>query len=428
MSRLAVIGTGYVGLVTAACMAHIGHQVVALDVNKTKVELLNAGGVPIYEPGLAETIAADRERIEFTSDLSAAYSQAEFIFLCVDTPATYSGDADLSRIWQALDRLPQDQTDRVLVTKSTVPVGTGAAIRAELTQRGLDHIRCASNPEFLREGTAIEDFMNPDRIVVGADEPGVADRVAALYGCIDAPVLTTDIASAEMIKYASNAFLATKISFINEIANVCEVTGADVAVVAKGMGLDRRIGPQFLQAGIGYGGSCFPKDVSALKQIAGNSGYHFQLLTAVIEVNDLQKRKVIHKLKHHLGPELRGLKIALLGLAFKPNTDDIRQASSIVLAERLTAEGAKVVGYDPVAMENMRALLPSFCCAPSAMAALKDADACVLVTEWQEFLDLDWTAVRGMMAHPVVIDGRNALDGAALIDLGFTYEGVGRRL
>ena len=268
----------------------------------------------------------------------------------------------------------------------------------------------------------------PDRIVVGADEPGIAERVAALYGRIDAQVLTTDIASAEMIKYASNAFLATKISFINEIANVCEVTGADVTTVAEGMGLDRRIGPQFLQAGIGYGGSCFPKDVSALKQIAGNSGYHFQLLNAVIEVNDLQKRKVIHKLKHHLGQELRGLKIALLGLAFKPNTDDIRQASSIVLAERLMAEGARVVGYDPVAMENMRALLPSFSCALSAAAALEDADACVLVTEWQEFLDLDWAAVHGMMAHSVVIDGRNALDGALLVELGFTYEGMGRRL
>jgi UDPglucose 6-dehydrogenase len=427
MTRLAVTGAGYVGLVTAACMAHLGHEVVALDVNKAKIDLLNAGGVPIYEPGLAELIADARERITFASDLNAAYSQAEFIFLCVDTPATYSGDADLSRIWQALDRIPNDKTERVLVTKSTVPVGTGAAIRAELLQRGLTNIHCASNPEFLRESTAIEDFMKPDRIVVGSDEPGVAERVAALYKNVDAPVLTTSLASSEMIKYASNAFLATKISFINEIANVCEVTGADIATVAKGMGLDRRIGPQFLQAGIGYGGSCFPKDVSALKQMAGNSGYHFQLLNAVIDVNDLQKRKVIHKLKHHLGRELRDLKIALLGLAFKPNTDDIRQASSIVLAERLSAEGARVVGYDPVAMDNIRALLPSFVCAPSAMAALDDADACVLVTEWQEFLDLDWAAIRGMMAHPVIVDGRNALDGAALVDLGFTYEGVGRK-
>jgi UDPglucose 6-dehydrogenase len=427
MSRLAVVGAGYVGLVTAACMAHLGHRVVALDVDEAKVELLRAGGVPIYEPGLAELMAVDKERIDFTSDLAVAYSGAEFIFLCVDTPPTYSGDADLSRIWRALDSLPGDSAERVLVTKSTVPVGTGSLVRAELVRRGLENIHYVSNPEFLREGTAIEDFMHADRIVVGADEPGVAQRVAALYDGIDAPILTTGIGSAEMIKYASNAFLATKISFINEIANVCEATGADVTVVAKGMGLDHRIGPHFLQAGIGFGGSCFPKDVSALKQIAGNSGYHFQLLNAVIEVNELQKRKVIGKLKNHLGQELRGRRIALLGLAFKPNTDDIRQASSIVLAERLMAEGAQVVGYDPVATENMQKLLPTLHCTASAASALEGADACVLVTEWKEFLELDWAAAHALMARPIVIDGRNALDGEALTELGFTYEGVGRK-
>jgi UDPglucose 6-dehydrogenase len=427
MSRLAVVGAGYVGLVTAACMANLGHEVVALDIDKAKVDLLKAGGVPIYEPGLTELIAENTERIAFTTDLGVAYAGAEFVFLCVDTPSTYSGDADLSRIWRALDRLPLDEAERILVTKSTVPVGTGAAVRAELAQRGFTHIHYASNPEFLREGTAIYDFMNADRVVVGSDEAAVAERVATLYQGVDAPILTTDVASAEMIKYASNAFLATKISFINEIANVCEVTGADVTVVANGMGLDKRIGPHFLQAGIGYGGSCFPKDVSALKQIAGNSGYHFQLLNAVIEVNELQKRKVIGKLKHHLGHELRGLKIALLGLAFKPNTDDIRQASSIVLAERLMAEGARVEGYDPVAAENMRKLLPGLSCASSPLSALEGSDACVLVTEWQEFLDLDWGAARDVMARPLVIDGRNALDGAALASLGFTYEGVGRK-
>ena len=236
MSRLAVVGAGYVGLVTAACMAHLGHHVVALDVDAEKVELLRNGGVPIYEPGLAELITGERERIDFTTDLATAYAGTDFIFLCVDTPATYSGDADLSRIWQALDGLPPDQAERVLVTKSTVPVGTGGAVQAELAGRGYQHIHYASNPEFLREGTAIEDFMNADRIVVGADEPGVADQVAELYQGIDSPVLTTDVASAEMIKYASNAFLATKISFINEIANVCEATGADVTVVARGWG------------------------------------------------------------------------------------------------------------------------------------------------------------------------------------------------
>ncbi len=427
MSRLTVVGAGYVGLVTVACMARLGHELVAMDVDPEKIQILQEGGVPIYEPGLKELLIEHRDHIRYTTD-PAACSQAEFIFLCVDTPATYSGDADLSRIWQAVDNLPPDQGTHILVTKSTVPVGTGAAVQAELDRRGHHHVKYASNPEFLREGSAIHDFMNADRIVVGAAEGDVADKVAGLYAGIDCPVVKTDVASAEMIKYASNAFLATKISFINEIANVCEATGADVRVVAHGMGLDPRIGPHFLQAGIGYGGSCFPKDVSALKQIAGNSGYHFQLLNAVIEVNELQKRRVIGKLKRHLGDELRGRRIALLGLAFKPNTDDIRQASSIVLASRLLAEGAEVVGYDPIAMDNTQSLLPQVTYAPSTLDALSGSDACVLVTEWDEFLHLDWAQVRTTMARPVVIDGRNALDGPALSELGFIYEGVGTRI
>jgi UDPglucose 6-dehydrogenase len=428
LSRLTVVGAGYVGLVTAACMAHLGHEVVGLDVDAAKIACLQDGALPIYEPGLGELIASVRERLRFTTDPETAYLSSQFVFLCVDTPATYSGDADLSRIWQALDALPPDRGERVLVTKSTVPVGTGALIKAELKARGHDHLSYASNPEFLREGTAVSDFLHPDRIVVGADDQETAEQVAALYRGIECPVLLTDVASAEMIKYASNAFLATKISFINEIANVCEAVGADVEVVARGMGLDHRIGPHFLQAGIGYGGSCFPKDVSALKQIAGNSGYHFQLLNAVIEVNELQKRRVIAKLKRHLGDELRGRRIALLGLAFKPNTDDIRQASSLVLAGRLLAEGAQVVGYDPVAMDNMRAMIPTMKYAESAEQALEGADACVLVTEWNEFLTLDWQRVRDIMARPILIDGRNALDGERLTALGFIYDGVGRKL
>jgi UDPglucose 6-dehydrogenase len=427
VSRLTIVGAGYVGLVTVACMADLGHDVVAMDIDAGKIRLLREGGVPIYEPGLAELIAANRQRIEFTTDAAQAYSTGEFIFICVDTPPTPSGDADLSRIWQALDNLASTDGDRVLVVKSTVPVGTGALVQAKLAERGLAGIHYASNPEFLREGTALEDFTRADRVVIGADTPGTAERVAALYSGIDCPVLTTGVASAEMIKYACNAFLATKISFINEIANVCEITGADVTVVARGMGLDRRIGPHFLQAGIGYGGSCFPKDVSALKQIASNSGYHFQLLSAVIEVNELQKRRVIGKLKRHLGDDLRGKRIALLGLSFKPNTDDIRQASSIILAGRLLAEDAGVVGYDPLAMDAVRAVLPAMAFAPSAMTALERADACVLVTEWSEFLDLDWAAAKQRMAQAIVIDGRNALDGDALVRLGFAYEGMGNR-
>jgi UDPglucose 6-dehydrogenase len=422
-----VIGAGYVGLVTAACMAELGHEVLAMDVDAAKVELLRAGGSPIYEPGLTELIAANRARIEFTTDAVEAYAFGKFLFLCVDTPPTPSGDADLSRIWRAVANLTAAHDDHVVVVKSTVPVGTGALIQANLREQGLDHVGYASNPEFLREGTALDDFMHADRVVVGSDDPAVAEQVAALYKGVDCEVLTTDVASAEMIKYAANAFLATKISFINEIANVCESTGADVTVVARGMGMDHRIGPHFLQAGIGYGGSCFPKDVSALKQIASNSGYHFQLLSAVIEVNDFQKRRVIGKLKRYLGEELRGKRIALLGLAFKPNTDDIRQASSIILGSRLMAEGATVIGYDPLATENMRAILPTLEYAHTAQDALTNADACVLVTEWDEFLSLDWAKVKEAMAKPIVIDGRNALDGHELENLGFIYEGVGKR-
>jgi UDPglucose 6-dehydrogenase len=428
VSRLTVIGVGYVGLVTAACMAELGHEIIAMDIDTEKIAVLRRGGVPIYEPGLTELIAANRNRIEFTTDAVRAYMEGEFVFVCVDTPPLPSGDADLSRIWQAVDSIPAVDGERVVVVKSTVPVGTGARVQTELTQRGYHHIRYASNPEFLREGTAIADFMHADRVVIGADDPKIAESVAELYRGVDAPVMLTEVASAEMIKYACNAFLATKISFINEIANVCEATGADVTVVAQGMGLDRRIGPHFLQAGIGYGGSCFPKDVSALKQIAGNCGYHFQLLNAVIEVNELQKRRVIGKLKRHLGDELHSKRIALLGLSFKPNTDDIRQASSIVLAGRLLAEGAEVVGYDPLATENMRAILPAMTFAPSAMAALEGAHACVLVTEWAEFLELDWERARAAMVTPLIIDGRNALDGGALLQLGYDYEGVGTRV
>ncbi len=429
MSRITVIGVGYVGLVTATCMADLGHTVVAMDSDNSKVLSLKRGEAPFYEPGLAELIASQGARLTFTSDPVHAYRHGEFIFICVDTPPTYSGDADLSRIWRVIDALPPEDGDRVLITKSTVPVGTGAAIQVDLAQRGLTHIRYCSNPEFLREGTAISDFRFPDRIVIGADDETTQGRVAELFAGLTCPhVVKTDVPSAEMIKYASNAFLATKISFINEIANVCEATGADVRTVAHGMGLDNRIGPHFLQAGVGYGGSCFPKDVSALKQLAGNSGYHFQLLNAVIEVNELQKRRVIGKLKRHLGEELRGRRVALLGLAFKPNTDDMREASSIVLASRLLAEGAEVVAYDPIAMDNARDILPAVTFASSPLKALECADALVLVTEWPEFTELDWPTVLRTMRHPLIIDGRNVLPGTELVQLGFAYEGIGTKI
>jgi UDP-glucose 6-dehydrogenase len=599
-----VIGVGYVGLVTATCFADIGHEVICRDILPERVQALRDGGVPIYEPGIDRLLERNQERLTFTTEMSDVFERCRVVFVCVDTPPTHSGDADLSRVHTVIGELPELDERFVLVMKSTVPVGTAEKLRAELDARGLDHVGYASNPEFLREGRAIADFMEPDRIVIGAFEAADGDAVQALYANIDAPVVRTDPSSSEMIKYASNAFLATKISFINEIANVCEEVGADVGVVAHAMGLDERIGGHFLRPGIGYGGSClpgdglvvvrrddeveeidlealfnresggraagvvhpvglealswvsgqelpdfrpvsalttraydgdlftvqvapgarvqctadhpfvvlegngtrvlqaqelaegmelpllvtvpeeivdqmgravelpapmhervlpapierierdpwegevysmevpstetfvtgsgivvhncFPKDVQALKQLAGNSGYHFQLLTAVIEVNELQKRRVVGKLEKHLG-QLRGRRIALLGLAFKANTDDMREASSLVLSSRLLAEGADVIAYDPVAAENARQLLDGRVeLAESAIDAVRDADAAVIVTEWGEFRSLATAAVRDAMATPLIVDGRNLLDPAQARAAGFVYESVGR--
>jgi UDPglucose 6-dehydrogenase len=419
---IGVIGVGWVGLVTAACFAELGHEVWARDIVAEKVESLSRGEVPIHEPGLPELVAKNAERLHFTTEMEPVLEHARLLFVCVDTPPTYSGDADLSRVEAVLNELG-DSSEHALVMKSTVPVGTGRSI-----QRGRPGTGYVSNPEFLKEGTAVEDFMKPDRVVVGADggSEEFARRVADLYASLGAPVVQTDVASAEMIKLASNAFLATKISFINEIANVSEELGADVSEVARGMGLDDRIGPRFLRAGIGYGGSCFPKDVAALKQLAGNTGYHFQLLTAVIEVNELQKRRTVGKLQKHLG-SLVGKEVALLGVAFKPDTDDIREATSLVLSGRLAGEGANVRVYDPVAGTNADGVLAGAHVAGSALEAIDGADAVVLVTEWPEFRELDWAGeVKRRLNSPVVIDGRNFLDREALIAAGFTYEGIGR--
>jgi UDPglucose 6-dehydrogenase len=421
---IGVIGTGYVGLVSAAGFAELGSEVYCVDIDAAKIERLRRGEVPIYEPGLEQLLVNNRERLHFSTDLAEALEHARLLFVAVGTPPTYSGDADLSAVHAVVDAIPA--SDRhALVMKSTVPCGTGAAIRRGFGERGKDGLRYVSCPEFLKEGSAVEDFLNPDRVVVGDEADWAGDAVVELYAPLQAPLVRTDIASAEMVKLASNAFLATKISFINEIANVCEETGADVVEVARGMGLDDRIGPKFLQAGIGFGGSCFPKDVDALKQLAGNSGYHFQLLTAVIEVNELQKRRVIGKLHKHLGG-LVGMRVALLGLAFKPNTDDMREASSLVLSARLNADGATVTACDPVAEEQARKLVSGIAFADSPLDAVRDADAVVLVTEWPEFIDLDWNAVAQAMRGTLVIDGRNALDAQAIRGAGLTYEGIGR--
>jgi UDPglucose 6-dehydrogenase len=422
---IAVIGTGYVGLVTAAGFAELGREVFCVDVDADKVAGLQAGEVPIYEPGLAEVVRARHERLHFSTELAPALEGARLLFVCVGTPPTYSGDADLSAVREVVEALPR--SDRhALVMKSTVPAGTGIGIKRMLAERGNTAPAYVSCPEFLKEGAAMADFRSPDRVVVGDEGTWAGDAVVELYEPFDAPLIRTDITTAEMIKLASNAFLATKISFINEIANVCEDTGADVLDVARGMGLDRRIGPSFLRAGLGYGGSCFTKDVSALKQLASNTGYHFQLLNSVIEVNELQKRRVIGKLQRHLG-QLADKRVTLLGVAFKPQTDDMRGASSLVLAGRLHAEGARIRAYDPVAEDEARALMPEVDFAPSALEALDGVDACVLVTEWPEFKELDWRSAGERMAGSLVVDGRNALDPEAVRAAGLVYEGVGRR-
>ncbi len=423
MARIAFFGAGYAGLVSGTCLAALGHEVVIRDVVPDRIEALRTGRVPFFEPGLEELIAEHGDHLTFTLSMEEATRGSEFLFVCVGTPPTASGDANLSAVWSVIEDLPSDLGTAVLVMKSTVPVGTGDKVRAALDARGLGHLGYASCPEFLAEGTAVRDFMESDRVVVGSFERADGEAVGALHERLDAPIALMDVASAEMVKLAANAYLATRISFINEIANVCELVGADVEDVARGMGLDRRIGTRYLRPGIGFGGSCYPKDVSFLKLLAGNSGYHFHLVSSVVEVNELQMRRPVAKVQKHLG-SLRGKRIALLGLAFKPGTDDMREAPSLVIAARLLAEGAEVVGWDPVA--DAASILHGVEFAGSAADALRGADAAILVTEWPELLDLPWAELRETMRTPVLIDGRNHLDPDTMRALGYAYEGMGR--
>jgi UDPglucose 6-dehydrogenase len=423
VARIGIFGAGYVGLVTGACFADLGHEVVVRDVLPERIESLQAGEVPIYEPGLDEVLDRCRDRISFTLDVREAVVGSDFLYVAVGTPPTYSGDADLSAVWTVVDEIPDDVPGRpLLVMKSTVPVGTGERVRARLDARGLENVGYVSNPEFTAEGTAVADFMQPDRVVVGAFDPADGERVVALHEGIETEFLRMDVASAELVKLASNAFLSTRISFINEIANVCELVGADVVEVARGVGLDHRLGPHFFRAGIGFGGSCFPKDVTALKQLAGNSGYPFLLLQAVWEVNELQKRRVVQKLQQRLG-SLRGRTVALLGLAFKPNTDDMREAPSRIIAYRLLAEGADVRAWDPIAQPDD---LQGVEICDSVLDAVRGADAAVIVTEWPELRELPTAEVREAMSRPLIVDGRNLLDPAAVAAAGFEYEAIGR--
>jgi len=428
LSKVTIVGGGYVGLTTAACLADLGNEVVVVDIDEAKVASLQRHRVHFFEPGLQEVVERNAlgGRLKFTTSFQEAIPGAEYAFLAVATPEGEGGQADVSAVEKAALAIGEFMDGPlVIVNKSTVPIGTGDLVSSLVAQRTRHEARVASNPEFLREGQALQDFMNPDRVVIGAHDRAVAEQVARLYEPLDAPILITDIYTAEMIKYASNAFLATRISFINEIARIAERVGADVKVVADGMGLDRRIGPSFLEAGIGYGGSCFPKDVKALAAIAEKYDYHPELLTAVMDINRDQRALVVTKLKECLG-SLSDKSVGLLGLAFKPNTDDMREAPSLDIARVLLALGARVRAYDPAAIEKAREILPEIQYQADAYATAREADALVMVTEWNEFRQLDLARVKDLMRSPVLIDGRNIYDPTRMRDLGFTYRGIGR--
>ena len=428
MSRVAIVGAGYVGLTTAACLADLGNQVVVVDIDPDKVRSLRRHKVHFYEPGLQEVVERNARggRLSFTTAFEEAIPGAEYAFLAVSTPEGEGGQADLSAVEKAALAIGRAMNGPlVIVNKSTVPIGTGDLVSAIVARTSKLEARVASNPEFLREGSALQDFMNPDRVVIGAHDRAVAEQVSKLYEPLDAPILITDIYTAEMIKYASNAFLATRISFINEIARIAERVGADVKVVADGMGQDRRIGPSFLEAGIGFGGSCFPKDVKALAAIAKKYDYHPELLTAVMDINRDQRTLAVEKVKEALGG-LDGREVGLLGLAFKPNTDDMREAPSLDIARGLLAGGARVRAYDPAAAERARAILPELAYQKDPYAVARGADALVVVTEWNEFRHLDLARVHQLMRTPVLVDGRNIYDPARMRGLGFVYRGIGR--
>ena len=432
MSQICVIGTGYVGLVTGVCFADLGNTVYCLDIDETRVNKLREGVMPIYEPGLEEIVERNvkANRLFFTNDYIQSLKNAEYAFIAVGTPSGVDGEADLQYVRDVAERIAEVTEHPItVVNKSTVPVGTGdwvADIISKKQNGKLKNFWVVSNPEFLREGSAISDFMNPDRIVLGSVERDAAEKVAQLYQALGAPILITDLRTAEMIKYASNAFLATRISFINEIASICEELGADVRQVAQGMGLDKRIGPSFLEAGLGWGGSCFPKDVKALAHMAQLHGTHPQLLQAVMDINRNQRRRIILRLRKELGGNLRDKTIGVLGLSFKENTDDIRESPAIEIIHLLQNEGAHVRAYDPQATENAARELKHVVMCEDAYQTAEDADALVLATKWNEFKQLDFKRIKLIMRQPVIADGRNQWEGETLRALGFTYFGIGQ--
>ncbi len=430
MSEICVIGTGHVGLVTGACLADLGNQVSCLDTEEEKIEKLRQGIMPIFEPGLEEMVVRNREagRLRFTTSYSEALSDVELAFIAVGTPSGSEGEADLKYMEAAVKGIAWSMKGPlIIVNKSTVPIGTGDWV-AEIVEKhkGNDaKVAVVSNPEFLREGSAVHDFMNPDRVILGSLDRAAAEKVAELYRPLQTTIIITDLRTAEMIKYASNAYLATKISFINEIASICERLGVDVKEVARGMGLDKRIGPLYLEAGLGWGGWCLPKDVRALAHMAAIHGSHPQLLRAVMEINHDQRRRVIGKLRDALG-SLRERTIGIMGLAFKPNTDDIREAPSLDIIHLLRSEGAFIKAYDPVAMEGAKEILSDIEWGRDPYDLAQGCDALVLVTEWNEFKQLDMARIKSLMRQPVLMDGRNIYDPERMAALGFTYLGVGR--
>ncbi len=430
MKQICVIGVGYVGLVTAACFSDLGNRVIALDVIEDKINGLKQGKLPIYEPGLKELVDHNVQagRLSFTTSYHEGLQGTEFVFIAVGTPMGVDGEADLHYVEASAREIANTMTTPlVIINKSTVPVGTGDWVADIIRSNQKEPIpfSVVSCPEFLREGSAIADFMQPHRTVLGSLNPEAAEKVAQLHLPLRAPIMITDLRTAEMIKYASNAFLATKISFINEIATICECLGADVKEVAVGMGYDARIGKQFLDAGIGYGGSCFPKDVKALAYMAAEKGRHPQLLYTVMEINDDRRIMVISHLKELIG-SLQGKVIGMLGLSFKPNTDDMRDAPSITVAHLLQAEGATIRAYDPVAMNVARPLLPDVEMLPDPYIMAEGCDALVVMTEWNEFKQLDRPRLRDLMRHPVIYDGRNIYEPDEMVKSGFIYRGVGR--
>jgi len=430
VKNITVIGVGYVGLVTAACFADLGNRVIGLDIDEDRIAGLKRGEIPIYESGLEEMVTrnAGADRLSFTTSYPKALREAEFVFIAVGTPSGVDGEADLKHVRAAAESIASAMVaPLIVVNKSTVPVGTGDWVADVIRTHQPKPIpfSVVSCPEFLREGSAILDFMNPARTVLGSLDPEAAEQVAQLHLPLRAPIIISDLRTAEMIKYASNAFLAARISFINEIANICEALGADVKEVATGMGYDPRIGPHFLEAGLGYGGSCFPKDVMALAHMAAEQGRHPQLLQAVMLINDDRRRLLIEKVRELIG-DLEGKVVGLLGLTYKPNTDDMREAPSLEIARRLVENGAQVRAYDPVGMMRTATIMPELIMAEDAYALAEGCDALVVCTEWNEFMHLDLERVHKAMRQPVIVDGRNIYDPVEMARLGFHYRGIGR--